>query len=70
MLISETNCTTLGWNVTGRREKDWNMRVMCQEKVNRSNDIVRQTKTEKMREKKSGTYWEMKKEWQTEQYTC
>lgn len=46
------------------------MRVMCQETLNRSNDIDRQTKTKKMREKKSSAYWEMKKEWGREQYTC
>jgi len=43
------------------------MRVLCQDTVNRSNDIYRERlKTEKIREKKASAYWEMKKEWGTE----
>jgi hypothetical protein len=59
-----------GLGCTWQKGKHWNMRVMCQETLNRSNDIDRQTKTKKMREKKSSAYWEMKKEWGREQYTC
>lgn len=68
-LISETNYTSLGWGCNWQKGKDWNMRVLCHETVKRSNDIQKETKTEKMKEKKSSAYWEMKKEQGREQYT-
>jgi hypothetical protein len=58
-----------GLGCNWHKGKDWNIRVMCQETVNRSNDTDRHTKTEKMREK-SNAHREMKKEWGREQYTC